>query len=133
MNKIKRIAFALATAFPLSLFAADFPWLTFKLVDNTEMSVESEELSMTYQDGFLNLSSSKVDKSIPVSQIKSMMFTSTPTGVSDIKTADSQEGDYYNLSGIKVGRFLTVEEAKKSLPSGIYIVKSDSKTFKVTL
>lgn len=133
MNKFKLTLIAAALCLPSLAFSADYPWLTFQLSDDTQLSVAAENLSINYEDGNLHLSSATVDKTIPVGQIKSMRFTAESAAVESIFDIQSAEGDYYNLAGVKVGRFTSVDEAKKALPSGIYIVKSEIKTFKVTL
>lgn len=132
MNKLKQTILAAAMTLPVMSMAADYPWLTFRMADDTEISVSADNLAMNYKDGYLQLNSSSVDKAIPVDQIKSMKFTSYSAGIQDIIDAQA-DGEYYNLSGICVGRYSSVENARKALPSGIYIVKSEKKTFKVTL
>ena len=123
---------AIAFAIPLLAAGADYPWLTFRMADDTEISVAAENLNMKYLDGYLHLSSSNENRTIPVEQIKSMKFTSHSSGIKEIEDMES-DADYYNLSGICVGRFSSVKEARKALTSGIYIVKSERKTFKVTI
>lgn len=118
---------------PALTFALDYPWLTFRMTDNTEISVDAENLAITFKDGNLLLSSSTVDQTIPANQIKSMRFTATSAGVDDIADIQSTAGVYYNLSGIKVGKFNSVEEARKELSPGVYIVKGNLKTYKVTI
>lgn len=133
MNKLRQIAIATSLALPFVAVAVDFPWLTFSLSDNTEMSVPSGNLFMSYKDGILLLSSDGLNESIPVENIKSMKFSTTSSGVNDILDNHNAEAEYYNLSGIKVGKFNSIDEARKALPAGIYIAKGKVKTFKVTL
>lgn len=124
---------AAALALPIMALAADYPWLTFRMADDTQFSVPAESLSMNYSDGNLHLTSMTVDKTIPVDQIKSMQFTSEASGVNEVNENQTKAGEYYNLAGTRVGRFATIDEARKSLPSGVYIVKNELKTFKVAL
>ena len=131
MNKLKQIMMAAVMTIPMMSSAADFPWLTFSLTDDTEISVSADNLKMNYKDGFLQLSSSSVDQAIPVDKIKSMKFTSYSAGIDD--TEVQSDGEYYNLSGICVGKYSSIENARKVLPSGVYIVKSEKKTYKITL
>ncbi|MDE7096538.1 MAG: hypothetical protein K2O47_03500, partial [Muribaculaceae bacterium] len=109
------------------------PWLTFKMTDDTELSVASDNLTINYEDGYLHLLSTSAEQSIPVDQIKSMKFTQSPAAVINVTDSISGNAYYYNLSGIMVGHFSSVEDARKALPSGMYIVKTDSKTFKASL
>lgn len=133
MNNLRRIFLTAAIFLPVLVSAESLPWLTFSMSDATEQSVAAENLSIIYKDGNLLLSSASVDQIIPVSQIKSMKFTSSASGVDTLKEIQSSESDYYNFSGIKVGRYKSIQEAGKALPSGVYIVKNGNQTFKVTL
>lgn len=131
MKLLKHFLIAAALAFSMSAYAADYPWLTFKLADNSELSVASDNLEISYSDGNLTLSSPTVNQIIPVATIKSMQFTSQSSSVGDVAIAASGLSDYYSITGVKVGRFASVEEARKALPSGVYIRKSKDKTYKV--
>ncbi|MDE5997543.1 MAG: hypothetical protein K2G77_04945 [Muribaculaceae bacterium] len=133
MIKIKLTLIAATLLMPIFTYAEAFPWLTFRMADDTELSVASENLTINYKNGNLILSSSIVDKTIPANQIKSMRFTSTSAGIIEVNDRKSTAGDYYNLSGLKVGRFSSTKDAGNVLPSGIYLVKNEGKTFKVTL
>ncbi|MDE6548160.1 MAG: hypothetical protein K2L22_04100 [Muribaculaceae bacterium] len=133
MRKLKLTLIAATLLMPILTYAEAFPWLTFRMTDDIELSVAAENLTINYKDGNLILSSSVVDKTIPANQIKSMRFSSTPAGINEVIDFKSSAGDYYNLSGLKVGNFASIEAARNVLPSGIYIVKNDQKTFKVTL
>ena len=117
---------------PLTSFAVEYPWLSFVMTDNTEISVAADNLSINYSDNTLTLKSATVDQAIAVDKIKSMQFKSDLSGISEL-TTDSADGSatYYTTSGISVGSFASVEEARKSLPAGIYIVKNSVKSFKI--
>ncbi len=127
----KNLIITLAFALPMMMAAADYPWLTFLMADNTELSVASDNLEINYSDGNLQLTSATVDQSIPVNQIKSMRFTTLSSAIDEIADDFTSPADYFTLSGVCVGRFATLDEARSSLPAGIYIGKSESKTLKV--
>lgn len=131
MNRVKKAMILAALAFPLMASASVYPWLTFKMTDGTEMSVASEGLAINYNEGKLLLKSITVDQTIPTELVKSMRFTTTPAAVEGIKELISVEADYYDLSGNKVGNFVSSEDAKKALPSGTYILRSKDKTIKI--
>ncbi len=133
MKKNKLAIIIASLAFPASAIAADLPWLTFRMADGTELSVAADNLSINYKDGNLILSSSTVEKILSVDQINSMRFTASSAGVEDVTDIQPAAGEYYDLSGIKVGRFSSVDEAREALPSGVYVVRSGEVTFKVSL
>lgn len=116
---------------PMASFAADYQWLTFRMADNSEVSVAADNLSINYRDANLYLKSATVDQTIAVAQIKTMRFTSSAAGINDVDANLPCEADYYTVSGVKVGRFTSIEDARKNLPSGIYVTKGEGKTFKV--
>ncbi len=110
---------------------ADYPWLTFRMADGTEMSIASEGLAINYSDGYLQLKSSTVDQSISCQEVKSMKFTTSPAAVDGISDISSSEAEYFDISGKNMGVFATVDDARKALPSGTYIVRSKDKTIKL--
>ncbi len=130
MNKIKALILA-ACSIPTLSYATDYQWLTFQLTDDTEMSVASEGLAMSYNAGMLHLKSATVDQSLETQLIKSMKFTTIPAGVEGVKDVVASEAEYFDASGKKMGIFQSLEEARKSLPSGTYIIRGKDKTIKV--
>lgn len=131
MKLIKSLALAILLSAPAAMQAMDFPWITFTLSDQSELSVDAEGLEMTYSDGSLHLHSSRVDKTLATSSIVSMRFSSTNTGVDEIENPLTSEAEYFTLSGESAGIFKSADEAHTALPSGIYIAKSATKTIKV--
>lgn len=116
---------------PASAGAAGYSWLTFRLADASEISVAAENLNMNYSDGYLLLSSDKVNQTLNVNQIKSMHFSSGGAGIETINNLSGKDAVYYTLSGTEVGTYPSIDAARESLPSGIYIGKNELGTFKV--
>lgn len=132
MNKLKYLLFGIALLSPLMAFADGKTWLTFSMKDNTELSVASENLNIDYNNKMLVLTSASVNQSISIDQVKSMRFTTSPAGINEvIGDLASGEIDFYNVTGTKAGRFTSVDEAKKNLPSGIYILNNGEKSLKI--
>lgn len=111
--------------------ALEFPWLSFKMNDATEITVAADNLVMQYADGNLTLSSETVNQIIPVADVISMKFVDKWTGIDNINDAFCQPTVYYTLAGIEVGEFPSASEARRALPSGTYIVKSPSGALKI--
>lgn len=131
MKGFRSLILAVGMVLPMASFAADYQWLTFRMADNSEVSVAADNLSINYRDANLYLKSATVDQTIAVAQIKTMRFTSSAAGINDVDANLPGETDYYTVSGVKVGRFTSIEDARKNLPSGIYVTKGEVKTFKV--
>ncbi len=54
-HKLTSLIAAAGLLIPSASYAADYPWLTFHLDDNTEVAVASENLTITYADGTLRV------------------------------------------------------------------------------
>lgn len=108
-----------------------FPWLTFTLTDNSEVQVPSENLKMTYSDGELHLASATVDRTLPLASLKSMRFDSTPSGAAQLKADCGAKVEVYDSAGLPIGTVSSLEEAEKSMPHGLYIIRSGETVRKV--
>lgn len=132
MTKITYLAIAAAMSTSLLAGAVDNSWLNFRMIDNTVLSVASDNLLINYIDGTLHLTSPTVDQTIPVTEIRSMQLSSETSGIGIPEQGnESSVLEYFNAAGLKAGAFSSQEEAKEALPSGIYIVKSGEKSRKV--
>ncbi|MBD5306450.1 MAG: hypothetical protein HDS14_02335 [Bacteroides sp.] len=130
MKSLKYLAFALCFCFSSQMWALDFQWFSFKLKDASEITVAADGLVMNYSDGNLLLTSGSVNKSLPVAEIASMRFVEA-SGVEGVTVSLYESATYYTLGGAEVGVFASADDAKRALPSGVYIAKSVSSSFKV--
>lgn len=131
MKRLKQLFAAAALMASSAGFAAEYQWLTFRLADNSELSVAAENLEIVYGARELHLKSATVDQTIAVDGIKSMRFTATPAAIDAPQSPAQSPADYYTPAGVKAGSFSSVEEARRSLPSGVYIVKKGDRTVKL--
>ena len=131
MKSFKYLALATALCASAQMWALDFPWLSFKMKDASEITVAADNLVMNYSDGNLVLTSGNVNETLPVADIASLSFTNQPAGVEEIVATLSESATYYTLGGVNVGEFASADDARRELPSGTYIAKSASKSFKV--
>lgn len=130
MTRLKQLLIAALLSVAPAVSAAEYQWLTFRLDNGSELSVAAENLEISYADGRLYMKSATVDQTLVLTSVKSMRFTSEPSAVDAPEVANTA-GDYFNAAGIKVGAFASADEARRSLPSGVYVVKSGIKTAKV--
>lgn len=131
MKKIKNLLTMCLLTVPAVLSAEVYPWLTFRMSDNTEISVPSQNLKIDYSDRVLHVSTSTVTTDISIDKVKSMQFTSSSSAIDNVLN-DGEEGamEFFNVSGVKSGSFGSLEEARKALPSGVYIIKNGEKSRK---
>ena len=110
----------------IGMKAADYPYLTFELTDGSKASVSvSSDVAMTFSGTTLTIGS----ESFTLTNLSKMYFSTsdeTTTGISALKTADSNEIEaIYNLQGHKVSR--------DQMQRGVYIVKTKKGTSKITV
>lgn len=91
-----------------------------------------ENLEMRFAGGILSAGYSDDTIEIPVADLKKFYFVSELTGV-DFASILEDEAEVYTTTGLCLGRFSSVEEAKCSLPSGLYIVKSGTQISKIAV
>lgn len=109
----------------LTAHAVDYPYLTFELTDGTKASVSvSSDVTLSFSSSTLTIGS----QSFTLTNLSQMYFSAADetTGISEVMTADLNEAtDIYDLQGHKVSR--------DQMHRGIYIIKTNSGTFKVNV
>ena len=109
----------------LAMQAADYPYLTFETTDGNKVSVSTESLTLTVSGTTLTAGS----QSFTLVNLSRMYFSTSDestTGISETVTADLNEvTDIYDLKGNKV--------SKSQMQKGVYIVKTNKGTFKMTV
>lgn len=109
----------------LAMQAGDYPYLTFETTDGNKVSVSTESLTLTVSGTTLTAGS----QSFTLVNLSRMYFSTsdeTTTGISETVTVDLNEvTDIYDLKGNKV--------SKSQMQKGVYIVKTNKGTFKMTV
>ncbi|MBD5253042.1 MAG: hypothetical protein HDR83_05340 [Bacteroides sp.] len=129
----KSLCLLIASAMSAVSFAQGdaFEWLTFSLTDGSEVAVAAENLSLNFSDGVLRLSSASVDTSFDVANLRSMRFTSDASGIADVEALPAARAEYFTVAGVSAGVFDSVDDARAALTSGMYIARSESRSWKV--
>lgn len=132
IQRLKQLLLTGLLVLPSVLWADTNMWLTFHMSDNTELSVPAGNLKMDYSEGVIRISADSVNNTIEVNTIKSMKFTSSPAGIDDIiDNSQGQDKELFDLSGVRIGTFGSLDDARTMLPSGIYVVKNGNRSLKV--
>ena len=109
----------------LVIQAGDYPYLTFETTDGNKVSVSTESLTLTVSGTTLTAG----NQSFTLVNLSKMYFSTSDestTGISETVTADLNEvTDIYDLKGNKV--------SKSQMQKGVYIVKTNKGTFKMTV
>lgn len=111
--------------------AADYQYLVFTLSDGTTQAIAASNLNIAFSDGNLVASSNNETlATLPLASLTQMEFSNDgTTGISQI-TANQLTTDadtvIYDLNGRQM-------PSGAALPKGVYIVKNQNKTLKVTI
>ena len=154
MNNMKKILFLVVLAVTvaaqaddrvLKVWQADGQVLTISLAD---------EPRTTYSDGNLIITSSKTSVTLPLEKVRRYTYESAANGVDEVKAmraAFSKDGETLTLAGLKPGTAIylynvagqllrTIDSGTQSkvvvsvfnLPAGVYVVKANDVTYKIT-
>ena len=102
----------------------NYTYLTFEITDGAKVSVSVSSLPVT-----INLDNSTLvigNETFALADLSKMYFStqSETTGIQEINSATTDEAaDIYDLQGHKV--------TKAQMKKGVYIVKTNSKTYKI--
>lgn len=132
----KTIVFLMAMAGSVAAQAYDYPYLTIQTVDGTEQSVAVASLKLTFSDGKLVVTNSDGTQTFTLSSLSKMFFSASQTaGISDATTTTDADGsaEVYSVGGMFLGQFESIAKAKESLKPGIYVVKTKTKTLKISI
>jgi len=104
--------------------SSTYTYLTFETTDGEKISVPASSLSLTISGTTLTAGS----QSFTLSNLSKMYFSNADetTGISEALKVDSEEfasATFYDLQGHKV--------SKEQMRRGVYIVKTNSRTYKI--
>lgn len=120
------MGFALA----LSASAAEYPVMSFETADGSVQSVSSDNLTMSFSAESLFADHSGGRLEIPVSNLRKFYFVADPSSVVAPGAETDGSVEVFSATGIGMGRYASEADAKSSLPAGLYVMKSASRTFK---
>lgn len=124
MNKL--LLTLLTTAAMVTASAADYQYLTFEMTDGTKASVETTNLSMTFDGTTLRAGT----ETFILTNLAKMYFSmgDETTGISQIENGElkfDNSTEFFDLKGNRV--------SKDQIRKGIYIVKTKNGTAKLTV
>lgn len=110
--------------------AYDYPYLTIVTADGQSKSLAAEGLTLNVADGRLTAANTDGTVAFTLTDLAKMYFSTADAGV-QLVIDETEEVDVYNLYGVRLGRYTALSAARRALASGIYIVKSGSRTQKI--
>lgn len=131
----KLVLTPLITLGTLQVQAYEYPYLVFQNTEGTTTAFAVESLTITISEGKLVAKNAEGTQSFSLGDLSKMYFTRQAdlTGISDTDTSEDEIVEVFTTRGIKLGKYLNINEAKSSLKPGLYILKSRQKTFKITI
>ena len=131
MKKVLVLLTAMTVGQQLS--ADDFTYLTVEANDGTTTTMTANGLTLTFSDGQLYATNGTESWSLPLSGLSKMYFSNTDAISLPLSEIGEGEVDIYSTSGISMGKYQSIDEARKHLKKGVYVVKDGSRTLKITI
>ena len=133
---MKRLSIlTVALMFALTASSDNYPYLSFQTSSGSVVSLPSEGLNLSFSDKALVAQSGDNTTEFALADLTRMFFSqSATTAISDL-TADRTTSSLavYTVSGVYVGTFDSERSLRRNVDSGIYIVKTNGKTLKMTV
>ena len=137
MKKLLTLLFVLST---LPCAAQSYDYLTLRQTNGDETSFSSDKLKITFDNGVMKFDNGVQTASFPLGDVSKMFFATTSTSISNVFTKGGvapaiRNGRLSVKSGAAVqvysadGRSLSPDA---TFTPGIYLVKVNGQTFKVT-
>lgn len=112
---------------------ADFKTMEFDSGDGSVKYISIENLKIIFENGMMKATSGNSILELPLEDLVSMQFSGNDASVNGIMLMET-EVELFNIDGISFGTFDNLQNAGKTLPEGIYIVRTkDGSTFKIRL
>ena len=137
---MKKLIVILLAIVAIGAQADDFTYkyLVMSESDGAKTYLDVEDLELTFANGVLSARNSARSYTFTLASLSSMQFAQTSgptTAVSQPSSLDTQSSpvEVFTLSGVSRGSFSSLSEMKSSLPAGIYLVKQNGTTTKITV
>lgn len=136
--KKKAIMALVASLVIATAWADDYPYLTFRTSNGEEVSVATSSLVITFENGNMVATTDGTPLTISLADLSKMFFSADATGIDEVTTKDGLENadepvEVFTLTGISVGKYENLNQAKSTLQKGIYVVKGSSQTLKIAV
>lgn len=128
----------LILAFTTSLitYANDYTYnyLVFTTQDGTEKAIAVESLKLSFVNGHLVVDNGVESQTYSLTSLSKMFFSeNTVDGIVETVINGNEDVDVFTVSGIWMGKFGNVDDAKKSLQRGVYVLKQGKTTSKIAI
>lgn len=135
MKMTKSLPIILLLGWATGTQAGDYTHLTLQKTDSTTLALDVTSLTMTFSEGHLLAINNQGTYTLTLADLSQMFFSNgTTNGVAAIATdAASAPVTVYTLTGASLGAYDSLSIFTRQAPKGVYLVKSNGKTFKTTV
>ena len=136
---MKKWTITILAAMAIEAQAGDFVYkdLVFTDTQGNTTSIATKGLKLTVADGSLVAVNSDGTTTFTLSQLATMAFSETAmnptTAIEALPALPSSSIEAYSLKGERLGTFDNMTQLKNTLVKGIYIVKQNGTTKKITI
>lgn len=118
----------------LAAQAYDFPYLILQSADGNTQAVSVESLTITFADGQLVAVNDNGSQIFTLTDLNKMFFSNSgdATGISTMESV-GESVEAFTLGGLSLGKFSSMVEAKSSLKTGVYVLRSKNKNVKIAI
>lgn len=120
----------------LMTYANDYTYnyLVFTTQDGTEKAIAVESLKLSFVNGQLVVDNGVESQTYSLTSLSKMFFSeNTVDGIVETVINGNEDVDVFTVSGIWMGKFENVDDAKKSLQRGVYVLKQGKTTSKIAI
>ena len=120
----------------LMTYANDYTYnyLVFTTQDGMEKAITVENLKLSFVNGQLVVDNGVESQTYSLTSLSKMFFSeSTVDGIVETVINGNEVVDVFTVSGIWMGKFGNVDDAKKSLQRGVYVLKQGKTTSKIAI
>lgn len=124
----------MALMLAMSASAETYPYLSFQTADGSIVSLKSDNLNLTIEDGKLVVQNGEGSNKFVLTDLARMFFSqSTETAITNLNTDVNSTLQVYTTSGVFLGEFDSERSLRRSVSSGIYVVKTNGRTLKMAV
>ena len=120
----------------LMTYANDYTYnyLVFTTQDGMEKAITVENLKLSFVNGQLVVDNGVESQTYSLTSLSKMFFSeNTVDGIVETVINGNEDVDVFTVSGIWMGKFGNVDDAKKSLQRGVYVLKQGKTTSKIAI
>lgn len=120
----------------LMTYANDYTYnyLVFTTQDGMEKAIAVENLKLSFVNEQLVVDNGVESQTYSLTSLSKMFFSdNTVDGIVETVINGNEDVDVFTVSGIWMGKFGNVDDAKKSLQRGVYVLKQGKTTSKIAI